>query len=273
MCLAPIVLQDGNGLLSRVRCGRCKMCRIRRKQAWVGRLLLERNCHKDARFLTLTYKRAKRCGRLDLNHLRDFLKRYRYYYGRCRFFAVGEYGSKNEGEHWHVIIFGHAPIKECSPFSRRGVPWKDNKAWTFGFSWDGNVNVESIGYVAGYTLKGASDDPEHQPVVRMSLRPGIGLSRIRAFARAAAREGCDVWPTYVRLQGRRYPLGDGALAAFQNEYLESGGVPPLMSTPEERDIVARADLCDWGTRFEEEERALASSYREAVDVFAAKKIR
>lgn len=251
-CEAPIeVRHPDTGLLSQVRCGQCLGCRIRRKQSWVGRLRLEHLCHLYSRFITLTY--AEDPGILDYGDFQLFMKRYREHYGPCRFFAVGEYGEKNKRGHWHVVVFGHAP-------ERRGH-WKDNLAWSHGYSYDGNVTPASIGYVAGYVLKGG-DDREHRPLTRCSLRPGIGFDRIRAMARAAVPVGLSSWPRSYRIGGRWYPLCDGGLAAFKVEYLESGGVPFSDRSPITRDLAARASWLDWGTRFQEKEASFIRHRRD-----------
>lgn len=259
-CLFPLELKHPEtGLMSQVHCGRCRYCRIRRKQAWVGRLMLESLDHEWARFLTLTY--AEDPGVLDTADLRDFLKRYRYHYGPCRFFAVGEYGEKNKRGHWHLIIFGHPP-------EVRGH-WLNNKAWDAGYSFDGTVTKDSIGYVAGYTLK-FSGDRDKPNICRQSLKPGIGFKRIGMMAMLASREGLETWPTEYRMGGRRFPLTDGALTHFQKVYSESGGCPPsLIATPEQRDETVRIIRSDLGTRIRAEKRASAVSYKDVLDAFAS----
>lgn len=252
MCLCPIKVVHGD-LICMVRCGQCKACRIRAKQCWVGRLRLEALDHgANSRFLTLTYRKEERPEELPLGHLRDFMKRYRYYYGSCRFFAVGEYGEEFGGAHWHVIIFGHAPI-EAARLSKKGAHWHDNKAWEFGFTQDGSVTAQSIGYVAGYTLKGLAVG-ERQPICRQSLKPGIGFRRIAALGEASASIPLERWPTHVSVGGRKYPMSDGALARFQLSYLESGGVPPVSQTPDALDLSARCIIGDLGTRIEASRR-------------------
>lgn len=248
-----------------VRCGQCTTCRIRRKQAWVGRLRLEHLEHKSSRFLTLTYRDDNRPEYLVLDHLRDFMKRYRYHYGPCRFFAIGEYGKKSEGAHWHLIIFGHEPIP-AARYNPKGAPWKDNKAWDYGFSFDGNVTAKSIGYVSGYTLKGATLTRDKQPLCRQSLKPGIGFKAVERLAKECVKGGLEQWPISFSVHGRNYPLAYGALAHFQTTYLESGGSPPVTSDPEMLDALARAALADLGTRIRQTRLAQLRSYREVVDL-------
>lgn len=265
MCLCPIKVTHGD-LVAMVRCGQCMKCRIRRKQAWVGRLRLEAMDHVDSRFLTLTYRPADRPEVLPLEHLRDFMKRYRYYYGPCRFFAVGEYGEDRGGAHWHIIIFGHPPI-EAARGHKKGAHWHDNKAWSFGWSEDGTVTTQSIGYVAGYTVKGIAKG-EQVPVCRQSLKPGIGFRRIGAMGEVCARVPLKMWPTHYRIGGSVYPLSDGALARFQVSFLESGGVAPPVQTPDALDFSARLVLGDLGTRIRAEDAKFLKSRRDR-DVYAA----
>lgn len=253
MCLSPLTL-NREGLLCQVRCGQCRPCRIRRKQAWVGRLRLELRDHPASRFLTLNYSDELRPTVHEVAHLRDFMKRYRYHYGPCRFFAVGEY-DKSDKAHWHLIIFGHAPIPAAIRNVKRGAHWYDNKAWEWGFSHDGNVTTASIGYVAGYAVKGLDAPADRQPVVRQSLKPGIGFNGISTLARACASAPLTQWPSSYTVGGRRYPLSDGALARFQVSYLESGGVPPPSQTPDALDFSARLVLGDMGTRIRQQEIA------------------
>lgn len=255
-CAYPLTVKHGD-LSALVRCGQCRMCRMRRKQAWVGRLCLENQEHKASRFLTLTY--AQEPGKLEYSDFQGFMKRYRSHYGPCRFFAVGEYGSKTFRGHWHVLVFGHPPVV-------RGY-WTENKAWQLGYSYDGNVCVASIGYVGGYVMK--YHDRDHQPIVKQSLRPGIGFGRLSRLAEVAARTcPLQAWPSSIRVGGRPYPLSQGALRHFQKSYLESGGVPPLQDTPEDRDLAVKLFNCDGGSQILKK-RAVALSYREVADRHAA----
>lgn len=256
-CTAPIVVKHPeSGLLSEVRCGQCRTCRLRRKKAWVGRLSLEAKEHFASRFITLTYKEDP--GILDYRDFQLFMKRYREAFGECRFFCVGEYGDKNLRGHYHAIIFGHAP-------RARGFAHDLPAVWEHGFCYDGTVTPESIGYVAGYCFK-ENYAPGKSPFVRMSLKPGIGMEKIGEMGRLAARSlRLSRWPSSYSISGKNYPLCDGGLAKFQTEYLESGGLPPPLSSPVGRDtsaryrthqVLGRGDLV-----FEETERSLSLHMR------------
>jgi len=106
-CLSPIIIpveKERNRYHQIVRCGQCRACRIRRKMAWTGRLMLELQENRNRGiFLTLTYKEDP--GLLDYGDFQRFMKRYRKAHGACRFFAVGEYGETSGRGHWHAIIF------------------------------------------------------------------------------------------------------------------------------------------------------------------------
>lgn len=232
-CVHPIVVRHPESqLLSEVRCGQCRVCRLRRKKAWVGRLLLENADHPAARFITLTY--ADDPGILDYVDFQLFMKRYREKTNDvpCRFFAVGEYGGKTGRGHYHAIIFGHAP-------STRGFSRPLQEVWGHGYCYDGTVTKDSIGYVAGYCFK-ENYTPTKRPFVQMSLKPGIGMERIAQMGQLAARINLSVWPSSITIAGKDYPLCEGGLARFQTAYLENGGLPPTISNPGARDLRTRA---------------------------------
>lgn len=246
-CICPIEVES-NGLKSLVRCGRCRYCRIRRKMHWLGRLSLEARQHEASRFLTLTY--AHDPGVLDGSDFTKFMKRYRHHYGECRYFAVGEYGTKSGRGHWHAIIFGHAPVV-------RGH-WCDNLAWSHGFSFDGTVTKDSIGYVAGYTLKSAMGT-EKAAITRMSLKPGIGFDYLERLGSSLASSylGAPLtsWPSGYTIGDRKFPLCDGGLMAFKRGFLNAGGLAPAEFDPETRHYIACELLMDRGTRIEQERLA------------------
>lgn len=247
MCSSPIAVGP-DGYKSMVRCGRCLPCRVRRKQSWVGRLVLERLEHVAARFVTLTYAdQLQQASALQPAHAKLFLDLYRYHYGPFRYFLVGEYGEKSGHAHWHAIIFGHP--QEFGTGLRNGGHWHNNKAWDRGYSFDGAVTLQSIGYVAKYTTKEMARG--RRSITRMSLKPGLGFNAIgrlaRSYGRAALERPIEAWPASLQVGGARYPLTDGALRHFQSEFSKAGGLPPASISPEDRHTVTMEALADWGT--------------------------
>lgn len=187
-------------------CGQCVPCRINRSRVWVLRLLLELELHSDACFLTLTYNEEHypAGGNLVPRDLQLFLKRLRYNLpGRdIRYFAVGEYGEARGRPHYHLILFGvgkqHLEAIE--------------KSWNLGFSYVGDVTVESARYVAGYVIKGWTKDRvelegRHPEFARMSRRPALGFRQGAAVADALRNHKLEVVPAVVKVGRQSFPLG------------------------------------------------------------------
>lgn len=173
-------------------CGKCLICRAKRRRAWVGRMLLECEENPPVSMWTLTYDEdhvpTGEDGRniLRSQDLTDFLKRARkhlweHWRVRFRFFAVGEYGKRYCRPHFHIITWGIPP--ECHrAFCSR---------WSAGFvSNDGHPTNRGLAYVAGYVSKKMQDNSDPRVAdlppeyAVMSMRPGIGTQSIKRFAEA-----------------------------------------------------------------------------------------
>ena len=110
-----------------------------------------------------------------------------------RYFACGEYGSKNGRPHYHALLFNFDfTDKKLWQVNKNGTKYfvSDalSKLWTAGFSTTGAVTFESAAYVARYTLKKASgnvknDRPAHcrSEFLVMSRRPGVGKGQIEKY--------------------------------------------------------------------------------------------
>ena len=136
---------------------------------------------------------------LEPEHLTKFVKdlrRYQeYHYGKqFRFFACGEYGTKSQRPHYHMIIYG-LKLQKPSPDTWRkqmnGYVLFESKelekVWKRGNVIVGSVTYQSISYVARYMLKKQKGQdvkfyrtfnlaPEFS---RMSRMPGIGSKYYR----------------------------------------------------------------------------------------------
>lgn len=223
----PVRPKDGQGYRQVVRCGQCRHCRIRKKRSWTGRLLLEKEDFQGSpAFVTLTYESAPDV--LDYADFQGFMKRFRKQNGPCRFFVVGEYGAKSGRGHWHAILYTNQLA------SSRGLCRVD--AWDAGYAYIGNVTPASVGYVAGYVLKGEKDGNGRDNITRASNRPGIGLPAVRRLAKEAARyftrERIAEWPASYKVGGRWFPLSEGGLTAFKEAFVKEGGRPPEQDSPE-----------------------------------------
>lgn len=156
-------------------CGKCPNCAARRVSGWSFRLMQQHKICDTALFLTLTYdtakvplspkgymtlnkteyeyviaKKGKRKGQLKRkqisSHLQTFFKNLRKSQfgnngGNIKYYACGEYGSKFNRPHYHVILF-NAKLELIQ------------NAWEHGYIHYGmDVNEASVGYTLKYMSK------------------------------------------------------------------------------------------------------------------------
>lgn len=193
-----------------VPCGKCIGCRLETSRQWANRCMLEAKDHEENQFITLTYDQEnvpKAKGVINFEtgeigevltlvpkDLQHFIKRLRRYYEYnynlkdIRFYACGEYGSKTERPHYHVIAF-NLPLndKKLLCIDKKGTRLYRSeiieKLWTKGISSVADVTWESCAYVARYIMKKVKgkqavelfkDTGREPEFTRMSRRPGIG---------------------------------------------------------------------------------------------------
>lgn len=167
-CLKPFTKKDTQEVFP---CGKCPNCAGRRVSGWSFRLMQQHKICESALFLTLTYDTAKvplsPRGYMTLDkttystsvlsngkikkkqkssHLQQFIKNLRKaQYGNSKsdikYYACGEYGSKFNRPHYHVILF-NAKIELIQD------------AWPHGYIHYGmDVNEASVGYTLKYMSK------------------------------------------------------------------------------------------------------------------------
>lgn len=158
-CLNPIqvfVDQDKKRSL-RVACGHCINCKIARKKEWTIRLQMELLYWKEASFVTLTYDEDHVpvfqddliVHTLDSAELTRWIKRFRKQVSEelhkpFSYFAVGEYGTKTQRPHYHIIIFG---------IDMDNVTRITLDTWRKGFVDVRSVSPETCAYISGYVQK------------------------------------------------------------------------------------------------------------------------
>ncbi len=183
-----------------IPCGKCAGCRLARAGEWALRCTHEAQMHQANSFITLTYddKNVPRANGLETLRPRDFVlfmkKLRKAKHGNIRFFQAGEYGTLGRPHH-HSLLF-NCDFDDKYFWARRyyGTVYRSEtleKIWSFGFCEIGEVNFQSAGYVARYTMKKLEGDtartnrvPEY---LTMSRRPGIGSAWYEKFKR-------DVYP-------------------------------------------------------------------------------
>lgn len=192
------------GLLDRpmsVPCGKCSGCRADKSREWSVRLYHELQSHKRATFVTLTYNDGNYPddGKINKKHLQDFFKRLRFHSQvPIRYFASGEYGEKTRRAHYHAIIFG-------DDFRDGSVPVDHQlytneflqRTWRNGFVSCGDVTLQSIMYVAGYTQK-KNADPD--TFIMMSKRPPIGENWLNNYYDEVVKNEC------ITIQGQKFKI-------------------------------------------------------------------
>ena len=180
---------DGTFITTLPPCGKCLSCRLNDRHIWASRLVMERKCHTDAQFITLTYSDDYLPdSQSELNQsFTAFIKRYRKNLGhQPRFFAALEYGTRFGRPHWHAIFFGSKTHYE----RRRGAGgsksiivdpniednWQNGSTYVKDCSYSGQgMNITQ--YVAGYILKNrwqqsdSSELPTKSEWARQSTRP------------------------------------------------------------------------------------------------------
>lgn len=204
----------------KIPCKQCEGCAMDYAKEWTTRLLCETKSweEKNAQswFLTLTYddEHLPKYDYIydqetDLTYWDDgtwnsylkkedsikFIRALRdkwrndYNHDGIRFFTAGEYGSKSQRAHFHIIIF-NLPIKlenlKIHRVQNGEVLYTCDeiaKIWGKGFITLGTVNERSASYVAQYSLKKVKGKYAKQyylqkgqtpEFVNMSLKPGIG---------------------------------------------------------------------------------------------------
>lgn len=170
--MSPITLKAKSAQLRRtmiVPCGKCVPCLEKKRADWSLRLQEQLNYSSTARFLTLTYNDenlpfSEVLGIPELNkdHLKGFIKQLRNYlrqgiqttnqFGKSvkspktnvklKYFAQGEYGSKKDRPHYHMILFNFPDFLE----------YLIELAWHYGNVHFGDCNNATIHYTTKYLI-------------------------------------------------------------------------------------------------------------------------
>lgn len=178
-CLEPVIRHrddDGNPLIM-YHCGKCALCRDRKRRQWASRMEAESLYNKSCYFVTLTYadEFIPKVAESDIMtikkaHYHNFLKLLRKTLPfPIRFFGVGEYGKESGRPHYHYIIW-------CPEFINKGKFRKYvSKCWTKGFNTVRPGNVSRFYYIAKYVTKDtAAPLGAQQGFQTSSQKPPIG---------------------------------------------------------------------------------------------------
>lgn len=150
-------------------------------------------------FLTLTYEKLPLLSSLNPQHPQKFLKRLRKRINGTRtawldkactvsnpdfvsikYFLVGEYGSKTERPHYHLILWMPRPMDELVYSTGQHPLYSSEllqKDWGLGTALYGEVTAASAMYVAGYTLKKIYQRDAYPNRIAPFLRASQNLGR------------------------------------------------------------------------------------------------
>lgn len=159
-------------------CGQCIGCRIDKSREWANRMCMESSYYDSNCFLTLTYddknvpeaayfdsdeRLEKKALTLRKRDFQLFMKRLRRRVFRdegihIRFYACGEYGSRTQRPHYHVVIFNWFPsdaryFKHDSRGYNFYVSGIVSDCWKYGNHLVSNMTWETCAYTARYVTK------------------------------------------------------------------------------------------------------------------------
>lgn len=170
-CLTPRYIAKQDMV---VPCGSCSFCAATRRSDWATRLHYESLLHLDKKFITLTYANPHLhwdhgYPQLHKADVQKYLKRLRKTGAKVRYYAVGEYGSRTQRPHYHLLVFG-----SVSDMVLR-------ESWPLGQVHIGTVTQASVNYCLGYMVNKPSMHL-HRRVPCFSLmsrKPGLGANYLQ----------------------------------------------------------------------------------------------
>lgn len=189
----PLTFKEKDGWKEtemQVPCGKCLGCRLDYARGWALRCMHEAKLHAHNCVITLTYdpEHLPLSGELDRREIQNWLKVLRSRVGSFRFFGCGEYGSKGDRPHYHIILFGYdfpdKVLKTIHLGSRQYDSQLLREIWQRGHVSVGDVTFKSAAYIARYCLKKLEKEESLHVVdefTMMSLKPGIGADFVAKF--------------------------------------------------------------------------------------------
>ena len=141
-----------------VPCGKCLQCRLDQARTWSLRCLHESKLHEHNCAITLTYSDEflPEFG-LDKRGIQNWFKILRNRIGSVRYFGCGEYGSKYQRPHYHIMLFGYDFPDKKLITNHGGSRHYDSpllrSLWPYGHSTVGDLTPQTAAYICRYVLK------------------------------------------------------------------------------------------------------------------------
>jgi len=217
-CITPFQVRDKiTTQWMALPCGKCPNCMKRRTSGWSFRLMKEGERSETALFVTLTYDTKyvplTKNGYMTLKKrdIQTYMKRLRKLSDtKLKYYVCGEYGSKRDRPHYHMIIFNADAEKVEKAWSeyRAGFGYVP-----FGTIYIGEVNEASIGYTLKYMQK-PGKIPKHQNDDRQKefslMSKGLGQNYIT--------DAMNKWHKNDLVNRMYVPIKDGKKIAMPRYY-------------------------------------------------------
>lgn len=191
-----------------VPCGKCLACLVNKRNEWAFRLEQEYKASHGACFVTLTYH-PKFCPDygLDKKHVQKYMKRLRKVCSdKLRYFLVGEYGTRTQRPHYHIILFNYG---ERNIETEIRQAWSSRKSEAFGIVDIRPLTAGRILYCTKYIIQRGNGEASgnNKPFMLCSRAYGIGLGYL-------STEMAD----YHRRTQRNYTLVHGKKGRLSRYY-------------------------------------------------------
>lgn len=151
VCVSPFQMEHKTKMMD-LPCGKCYECNKTRISGWAFRLMQELKVSCSAYFVTLTYapentpKTKNNFATLCKEDVQKWLKRLRKINKeKIKYYAVGEYGSKTNRPHYHIILF-NAKLETIE------LSWSLDKK-IIGYVHIGEITEASVAYTLKYINK------------------------------------------------------------------------------------------------------------------------
>lgn len=165
----------------KVPCGKCGFCLQSKRSQWMFRIFWEMHHQMHPGwFVTLTYneKYVKRTAdnRLSLRFtdVQKFIKKLRKAKYYVKYICVGEYGSKTNRPHYHLLLWTDCLVESLESF------WSNGKGERLGNIHLGRITMQSAMYTLKYIIQPKQKAGEGLEPTRGQYSKGLGLAYLSA---------------------------------------------------------------------------------------------